>query len=64
MKASTFLLFTGFMLTLGAVGGIENNGPLLDCLLVAVLGLATMGCGALMLRQQEADRPANNPTLW
>jgi hypothetical protein len=64
MKASTFLFATGFMLTLGAVGGIENDGPLFDCLLVAVLGLATMGCGALMIRQQEASRPKHNPTLW
>jgi hypothetical protein len=56
MKASTFLFVTGFMLTFGAVGGIENDAPLLDAVLVAVLGLATMGCGALMLRQNNTNR--------
>ena len=53
MKASTFLLAVGFLMTFGAVGGIENDGPLLDCLIVAVVGLAVMGCGSLMLRQNN-----------
>ncbi len=52
----------GFLLTFGAVGGIENDGPLVDCLIVAVLGLAIMGCGSLMLHR--AKRPVDNPTLW
>jgi len=44
-KSATFLFFTGFVLVLGAVGGIENDSSLLDCVLIAVLGLAIMACG-------------------
>jgi hypothetical protein len=62
MKSAGFLLAVGFLLTFGAVGGIENDGPLVDCLIVAVLGLAIMGCGSLMLHR--AKRPVDNPTLW
>ena len=56
MKAYAFLMITGFLLTFGAVGGIENDGPLLDCALIAVLGLATMGCGVLMMRVAESQQ--------
>ena len=62
MKASTFLIFTGLLLTMAAVGGIETGGPILDCVLVAILGLSTMACGVLMLKVTE--RPVDNPTLW
>jgi hypothetical protein len=62
MKSATFLLAVGFLLTFGAVGGIENDGPLVDCLIVAFVGLGIMGCGALMLNR--AERPVDNPSLW
>jgi len=62
MKSSTFLIFTGLLLTFGAVGGIEQDGPLLEGILLAILGLSTMACGVLMLKVTE--RPVDNPTLW
>jgi hypothetical protein len=55
MKSAMFLVITGLLLTLGAVGGLENDGPLLDCTLVAVLGLAVMGCGSLMIRRLDSS---------
>ena len=48
--AVNFLIFAGLFLTFGAVGGIENDGPLLEGLLLALLGLATMGCGVLGMK--------------
>ena len=62
MKSSGFLIFGGFLLTMAAVGGIETDGPLWDCVLVAVVGLMCMACGVLMLKVTE--RPVDNPTLW
>jgi hypothetical protein len=47
---------------MAAVGGIETGGPILDCVLVAILGLSTMACGVLMLKVTEP--PVDNPTLW
>ena len=34
--------FVGFMLVFGAVGGLDNNAPLLQCVALAVLGLGLM----------------------
>jgi len=62
MKTSGFLIATGFLLTMAAVGGIETGGPVLDCVLVAIVGLSIMACGVLMLKVTE--RPVDNPTLW
>ena len=62
MKSSTFLIVTGLLLTFGAVGGIENDAPLAEGILLAIVGIATMGCGVLMLKVTE--RPVDNPTLW
>ena len=62
MKSGIFCFTVGLLLTFGAVGGIENDGPLLDCLIVAFVGLGIMGCGALMLNR--AERPVDNPTIW
>jgi len=66
IKASTFLIISGFFLTFGAVGTIETDGPLLGSLLFGLLGLSIMGCGVLMMRQadQGDKRPVDNPTLW
>ena len=60
MKSTLFLFVTGFLLTFGAVGGIENDGPLLEGVLIALLGLAIMGCGAIKLKRDEL---VDNPTL-
>lgn len=35
----------GFLITYGAVGGIENDGPLLQLTLFAIVGLALMAVG-------------------
>jgi hypothetical protein len=49
------VLFTlGLVITFGAVGGIENDGPLLDCLIVAIVGLGIMGCGSLAISVLES----------
>ena len=35
----------GFFLTFGAVGGLDNNGDLLQCTILALIGLSIMGWG-------------------
>ena len=60
MKSTFFLFFTGFLVTFGAVGGLENDGPLLEGTLIALLGLAIMGCGSIKLKR---DQLVDNPTL-
>jgi hypothetical protein len=60
MKSAMFMFITGLLLTFGAVGGIENDGPLLDGLLIALVGLAIMGCGAIKLNR---DALVDNPAL-
>jgi len=61
-KNTSIVLFTiGFFLTFGAVGGIENDGPLLEGLLLAIVGLSIMFCGTLGMR--VADSQVDNPTL-
>ena len=47
---SNFLMLVGFLITFGAVGGIENDAPLLDCMLIACLGLLTAYCGVLGMK--------------
>jgi hypothetical protein len=32
---------------------MENDGPLLDCVLIGLLGLGIAGCGVLMMRQED-----------
>jgi hypothetical protein len=53
MKASTFLLAVGFLLIFGAVGGMENDGPLLEGIGIAFVGLAIAYCGVLFLRAEN-----------
>jgi hypothetical protein len=50
---SIFMIVVGFLLTFGAVGGIENDGPLLDGMLIALVGLGIMGCGVLALKRLD-----------
>jgi hypothetical protein len=52
-KPAIFLIAVGFLLTFGAVGGIENDAPLLDGLLIALVGLGIMGCGVLALKRLD-----------
>ncbi len=54
MKSTAFLIFTGFMLTFGAVGGLENDAPLLDGVIIALVGLAVMGTGVLKMSREQA----------
>jgi hypothetical protein len=56
MRAYAFLIAVGFFLTFGAVGGMETDGPLLDCLLIGLLGLGIAGCGVLMMRQEDENQ--------
>jgi hypothetical protein len=60
MKSAMFMFITGLLVTLGAVGGIENDGPLLDGVLIALVGLAIMGCGTIKLKREQL---VDNPTL-
>jgi hypothetical protein len=55
-KQAMFVFITGLLVTFGAVGGIENSitdAALLDSVIVALVGLAVMGCGALGLRNAD-----------
>lgn len=49
-KEINFVLIVGFLMVFGAVGGIENDGPLLDGMLIAVVGLLMMGAGVLGMK--------------
>ena len=62
MKQQFFVFITGLLVTLGGVGGLENDGPLVDCVVVSAVGLMIMWVGTIMIRR--ADRPVDNPTLW
>ena len=58
MKSSTamFVFITGLLMTFGAVGGVENSltdTELLSALAVSVVGLLTMYCGVLGLKNAE-----------
>jgi fumarate reductase subunit D len=53
-KSATFVFIVGFMMTLGAVGGIEvseNNTDMMSSMVIAIVGLLTMYCGMLGLRR-------------
>lgn len=54
-KAAMFVFIAGLILTFGAVGGIEvaEDGQLLGSMLLAILGLLTMYCGVLGLRNSD-----------
>jgi hypothetical protein len=54
-KAAMFVFISGLLITFGAVGGIEvaQDEQLLGCMLFACLGLLTMYCGVLGLRNSD-----------
>jgi len=61
MKASAFVILTGLLLTFGAVGGIEHNEAVLTAVIVAVVGLLTLGAGVLMMRRHRMDEEEYSP---
>lgn len=54
-KSAMFVFISGLLLTFGAVGGIEfaTDEQLLGSMLLAIVGLLTMYCGALGLRNSD-----------
>jgi hypothetical protein len=51
---AVFMMFVGFLMTFGAVGAIENDGPLLDGIIIALVGLGVMGCGVLTMKRLDS----------
>ena len=55
-KQAMFVFVVGLLMTFGAVGGIEtsvSNSDLVSSMLVAIVGLLTMYCGMLGMRNAE-----------
>ena len=55
-KTAMFVVITGLLITLGGVGGIEQSltdAALLDSMIVSIVGLLTMYCGVLGLRNAD-----------
>jgi hypothetical protein len=55
-KQGMFVFVVGLILTMFAVGGVENsitNTELLQSLAVAVTGLGCMFCGTLMIKRAD-----------
>ena len=55
-RQAMFVFIVGLIMTFGAVGGIEQsveNTDLMSSMLVAILGLLTMYCGMLGMRNAE-----------
>jgi len=55
-RSAFFVFIVGLLMTFGAVGGIENsvdNSALLSSMVVAIVGLLTMYCGVLGLRNAD-----------
>jgi hypothetical protein len=53
MKSAGFLMFTGLILVMGGVGGIENSitdTELLSGTVISFLGCAVMWCGVRMMQ--------------
>ena len=49
-----FVFIVGFIMTLGAVGGIEvstTNEDMMSSMVIAIVGLLTMFCGVLGLNR-------------
>ncbi len=55
-KQGMFVFVVGLILTMFAVGGVENSitdSELLTSVLVAVTGLGCMFCGTLMIKRAD-----------
>ena len=52
-RSAMFLVITGLIMTMLGAGGIENSFEtveLIQSILVAIVGLAVMGCGVLAIK--------------
>lgn len=49
--AGSIRSFLGFMLCFGAVGGLDNNSPILACMAIALAGLALMCSGVAAMNR-------------
>ena len=55
-RQAMFVFVVGLLMTFGAVGGIElsvSNMDLMSSMVVAIVGLLTMYCGMLGMRNAE-----------
>ena len=55
-KPALYLVAVGLLMTFGGVGGVENSLSdieLVQSFLVALVGLAVMGCGVLAINTQQ-----------
>lgn len=55
-RSAMFLVFTGLLLTFGAVGGMDDPAKaefFVEQCLLAVVGLAIMACGVLAIQVQQ-----------
>ena len=53
-RSAMFVFIVGFIMTLGAVGGIEvseTNTDMMSSMVIAIVGLLTMFCGTLGLNR-------------
>ena len=60
-RVAAFISFVGFLMVFGGVGGIENEGPMLENTLISIAGLCVMYVGINLLKSTSIE---NNPTLW
>ena len=60
-RIAAFISILGFLMVFGGVGGIENEGPLMENTILAILGLAVMAIGISL---RDTGDVKNNPTLW
>ena len=51
----------GLLMVFGGVGGIENEGPLMENTIISILGLIIMAIGISL---RETGDTKDNPTLW
>ena len=60
-RIAAFVSVVGFLMVFGGVGGIENEGPLFENTIIALVGLAVLGVGISLLKSASTK---DNPTLW
>jgi hypothetical protein len=60
-RVAAMLAVFGFLMTFGGVGGIENEGPLLENTIISIVGLCVMWVGVSLLKSASVE---DNPTLW
>ena len=48
--AGSIRTLVGFLLCFGAVGGLDNNSPILACMAIALVGLCIMYSGVAAIR--------------